>query len=114
MEDGEPVTLEAALIRNLMRFLDALPYVVPYLVGSIVASNSPLMQRFGDRVAETMVVVPRRRPRPRGRGPPAAAPTARIAASGALEPPQAPPTLALTLLVIVAGTPAGSALPPSA
>jgi uncharacterized RDD family membrane protein YckC len=56
MEDGEPVTLEAALIRNLMRFLDALPYVVPYLVGSIVASNSPLMQRFGDRVAETMVV----------------------------------------------------------
>ena len=57
MEDGEPVTLEAALIRNLMRFLDALPYVVPYLVGSIVASNSPLMQRFGDRVAETMVVV---------------------------------------------------------
>jgi uncharacterized RDD family membrane protein YckC len=57
MEDGEPVTLEAALIRNLMRFLDALPYVVPYLVGAIVASNSPLMQRFGDRVAETMVVV---------------------------------------------------------
>ena len=57
MEDGEPVTLEAALIRNLMRFLDALPYVVPYVVGTIVASNSPLMQRFGDRVAETIVVV---------------------------------------------------------
>jgi uncharacterized RDD family membrane protein YckC len=57
MEDGEPVTLEAALIRNLMRFLDALPYVVPYLVGIIAASNSPLTQRFGDRVAETMVVV---------------------------------------------------------
>ncbi|HJU57558.1 MAG TPA: RDD family protein [Actinomycetota bacterium] len=57
MEDGEPVTLEAALIRNLMRFLDALPYVVPYLVGIIAASNSPLMQRYGDRVAETIVVV---------------------------------------------------------
>ena len=57
MEDGEPVSLEAALIRNLMRFLDALPYVVPYLVGAVVASNSPLMQRFGDRVAETIVVV---------------------------------------------------------
>lgn len=57
MEDGEPVTLEAALIRNLMRFLDALPYVVPYLVGAVAASNSPLTQRFGDRVAETMVVL---------------------------------------------------------
>jgi uncharacterized RDD family membrane protein YckC len=57
MEDGEPVTPEAALMRNLLRFLDALPYVVPYLVGAVVASNSPLMQRFGDRVAETIVVV---------------------------------------------------------
>jgi uncharacterized RDD family membrane protein YckC len=56
MEDGEPVNAEAALIRNLLRFLDALPYVVPYLVGAVVASNSPLMQRFGDRIAETIVV----------------------------------------------------------
>ena len=57
MEDGEPVNPEAALIRNLLRFLDALPYVVPYLVGAVVASNSPLTQRSGDRVAETIVVV---------------------------------------------------------
>lgn len=57
MEDGEPVTPEAALTRNLMRFLDAIPYVVPYLVGAYAISNSPKMQRFGDRVAETMVVV---------------------------------------------------------
>jgi uncharacterized RDD family membrane protein YckC len=57
MEDGEPVTAEAALTRNLMRFLDAFPYVVPYVVGAYAVSNSPKMQRFGDRVAETMVVV---------------------------------------------------------
>jgi uncharacterized RDD family membrane protein YckC len=57
MEDGGPVSAEAALIRNLMRFLDAFPYVVPYLVGAFAASNSPTMQRFGDRAAETMVVV---------------------------------------------------------
>jgi len=57
MEDGEPVNPEAALTRNLMRFLDAFPYVVPYLVGAVAASKSPRMQRFGDRVAETMVVV---------------------------------------------------------
>jgi hypothetical protein len=40
-----------------MRFLDAAPYVVPYVVGAYAISNSPKMQRFGDRVAETMVVV---------------------------------------------------------
>jgi uncharacterized RDD family membrane protein YckC len=57
MEDGEPVTPEAALTRNLMRVLDAIPYVVPYVVGAFAVSNSPKMQRFGDRVAETMVVV---------------------------------------------------------
>ena len=57
MEDGEPVNPEAALTRNLMRFVDACPYVVPYLVGAYAVSNSPKMQRFGDRVAETMVVV---------------------------------------------------------
>lgn len=57
MEDGDPVNPEAALTRNLMRFLDAFPYVVPYLVGAVAISNSPRMQRFGDRVAETMVVV---------------------------------------------------------
>ena len=48
---------EAALTRNLMRFLDAFPYVVPYVVGCYAISKSPKMQRFGDRVAETMVVV---------------------------------------------------------
>ena len=57
MEDGEPVNPEAALTRNVMRFVDAFPYVVPYLLGAYAVSNSPKMQRFGDRVAETMVVV---------------------------------------------------------
>ncbi len=56
MEDGGPVTPEAALIRNVLRFLDAFPYVVPYLVGAVAASKSPRLQRFGDQVAETMVV----------------------------------------------------------
>jgi uncharacterized RDD family membrane protein YckC len=57
MEDGSQVTAEAALIRNLMRFLDAFPYVVPYLVGAVAIWNSSTMQRFGDRTAETIVVV---------------------------------------------------------
>jgi hypothetical protein len=40
-----------------MRFLDAFPYVVPYLVGAVAISNSPKLQRWGDRTAETIVVV---------------------------------------------------------
>lgn len=55
-EGGSPVTLEAALMRNLLRFLDAFPYFLPYLLGAIAASRSPLKQRFGDRIAETVVV----------------------------------------------------------
>ncbi|HKZ76030.1 MAG TPA: RDD family protein [Actinomycetota bacterium] len=55
-EGGSPVSLEAALIRNLLRFLDAFPYFLPYLLGAIAASRSPLKQRFGDRIAETVVV----------------------------------------------------------
>src|SRR5213593_1614025 len=51
-EDGLPIDLEAALIRNALRFLDA----VPYVLGVIVANRSPSKQRFGDRVAETIVV----------------------------------------------------------
>jgi uncharacterized RDD family membrane protein YckC len=56
MEDGAPLSAEAALMRNLLRFLDAAPYVVPYFVAIKAISRSPKMQRFGDRVAETMVV----------------------------------------------------------
>ena len=69
-DDGEPVNPEAALTRNLMRFLDAFPYVVPYLVGAYAISNSPKMQRFGDRVAETMVVVSSPSTDPAGLPPP--------------------------------------------
>jgi uncharacterized RDD family membrane protein YckC len=55
-EDGSPVTIEASLIRNALRFLDAFPYVAPYALGAIVASKSPHRQRLGDVVAETLVV----------------------------------------------------------
>jgi uncharacterized RDD family membrane protein YckC len=57
MEDGAAITPEAALIRNLSRFVDAFPYIVPYLFAILTAQKSPKVQRFGDRVAETIVVV---------------------------------------------------------
>ena len=49
-----PLRIEQAWVRNLMRVFDALPFA--YLVGGISALSSPLMQRFGDRVAGTLVV----------------------------------------------------------
>jgi len=49
-----PLRLEQAWVRNLMRVFDALPFA--YLVGGISALSGPLMQRFGDRVAGTLVV----------------------------------------------------------
>lgn len=53
-DSGLPLRIEQAWIRNLMRVFDALP--VAYLIGGISVLSSPLMQRFGDRVAGTLVV----------------------------------------------------------
>src|SRR5689334_4896684 len=53
-ETGLPLRIEQAWVRNLMRVFDALPFA--YLVGGLSVLSSPLMQRFGDRVAGTLVV----------------------------------------------------------
>jgi len=53
-ESGLPLRIEQAWVRNLMRVVDALP--LAYLVGGISVLSSPIMQRFGDRVAGTLVV----------------------------------------------------------
>lgn len=53
-QSGLPIRIEQAWVRNLMRVFDALPFA--YLAGGISVLSSPLMQRFGDRVAGTLVV----------------------------------------------------------
>jgi uncharacterized RDD family membrane protein YckC len=53
-QSGLPLRVEQAWVRNLMRVFDALPFA--YLVGGVSALSSPLMQRFGDRAAGTLVV----------------------------------------------------------
>ena len=53
-QDGLPLKMEQAWVRNLMRVFDALPFA--YLFGGLSVLTSPLMQRFGDRVAGTLVV----------------------------------------------------------
>lgn len=53
-QSGLPLRIEQAWVRNLMRVVDALPFA--YLIGGISVLSSPIMQRFGDRVAGTLVV----------------------------------------------------------
>lgn len=53
-QTGLPLRMEQAWVRNLMRVFDALPFA--YLLGGLSVLISPLLQRFGDRVAGTLVV----------------------------------------------------------
>jgi uncharacterized RDD family membrane protein YckC len=53
-QDGLPLRMEQAWVRNLMRVFDALP--LAYLLGGLSVLSSSVMQRFGDRVAGTLVV----------------------------------------------------------
>jgi uncharacterized RDD family membrane protein YckC len=55
--DGSRIGFGAAAIRNLARIVDAFPYVIPYLVGGLAANSSDTKQRFGDRWAQTVVVL---------------------------------------------------------
>ena len=54
MENGEKLSLRAAVIRNLLRLVDALPHL--YIVGIIVITVTKKKQRVGDLVANTVVV----------------------------------------------------------
>jgi hypothetical protein len=57
-EDGSPCGLGPAVVRNVLRFIDALPFL--YLIGAILIIRSNKKQRLGDRVAKTIVVKHRR------------------------------------------------------
>ncbi|AGN01291.1 RDD domain-containing protein [Salinarchaeum sp. Harcht-Bsk1] len=52
-EDGGPIDYQASVIRNVLRFVDALFF---YLVGAILIWISDEGQRLGDRVGDTYVV----------------------------------------------------------
>lgn len=52
-EDGGDCDMTDAAIRNLLRFVDALPFA--YLLGAVVIFLSDEDQRLGDLVADTVV-----------------------------------------------------------
>ena len=53
---GEICSFGRALLRNLVRPVDAFPYLIPYLLGFLVMGTSQGRQRLGDKLAGTMVV----------------------------------------------------------
>ena len=52
--DGSPYTFVNALMRNLLRFIDGLPFL--YLVGLVSVAVTQKRQRLGDLAAGTIVV----------------------------------------------------------
>ena len=54
--DGAPIDYSQAAVRTILRFLDEIPYFVPYLLGAILIWSSEEKQRLGDRVGHTVVV----------------------------------------------------------
>ncbi|MFO0677269.1 MAG: RDD family protein [Polyangiaceae bacterium] len=52
---GQPIGMQAAILRNLLRAADAMPTF--YLVGVFVMAANDRLQRLGDLAAGTMVIV---------------------------------------------------------
>ncbi len=54
--NGSPVNLTNAAVRNLVRAIDIVPVMVPYVVGGICVMVTRNNQRLGDLAAGTLVV----------------------------------------------------------
>lgn len=54
--DGGRISLPKSLGRNVLRIVDAFPFIFPYVLGLVVVASSRTKQRVGDRVAGTFVV----------------------------------------------------------
>jgi uncharacterized RDD family membrane protein YckC len=67
-EDGSPCGLGPSIVRNILRVVDALPFL--YIVGMILIARSDKKQRLGDRVAKTVVLKSARAPTPFAPSPP--------------------------------------------
>jgi uncharacterized RDD family membrane protein YckC len=54
--NGEPLSWGQSFGRNLMRLVDSIPFVIPYLLGFLAAVTDGEKRRLGDRAAGTRVV----------------------------------------------------------
>ena len=56
-EDGTKMGWGGSVARNVLRIVDAIPYVLPYLLGAVMIwAGGERKQRVGDRAAHTVVI----------------------------------------------------------
>ncbi len=55
-KQGNKPGLGRSLVRNLLRVIDAIPFVIPYLLGVLLVAKTSAKQRVGDKAAGTFVV----------------------------------------------------------
>ncbi len=54
--DHSPISYVGAAVRTVLRIIDLIPFIAPYLLGAILIWSSDTKQRLGDRVAHTVVM----------------------------------------------------------
>ncbi|MEO7137376.1 MAG: RDD family protein [Gemmatimonadales bacterium] len=55
-DGGGRIGMPEAILRTVLRIVDAFPYLVPYLVAALVVGPLKRNQRVGDLVAKTLVI----------------------------------------------------------
>jgi uncharacterized RDD family membrane protein YckC len=56
-DDGSKMGWGGSATRNVLRIVDLFPFVIPYLLGSVMIwTGGPQKQRIGDRAANTVVI----------------------------------------------------------
>jgi uncharacterized RDD family membrane protein YckC len=55
-EDHSSISYGEAAIRTILRIIDLIPFIAPYLLAAVLIWSSEDKQRLGDRVAHTVVV----------------------------------------------------------
>jgi uncharacterized RDD family membrane protein YckC len=54
--DYSSITYGEAAVRTILRIIDLIPFIAPYLLGAVIIWASEHKQRLGDRVANTVVI----------------------------------------------------------
>ncbi len=55
-EDNSSISYAEAATRTILRIIDLIPFIAPYLLAAVLIWSSEDKQRLGDRVAHTVVV----------------------------------------------------------
>ena len=88
-EDGTKMGWGGSVVRNVLRIVDAIPYVLPYLLGAVVIwTGGEHKQRVGDRAAHTVVIRSNAVPQP---SVPSMPDTVEVGSGTAGAPPLPPP-----------------------